>query len=177
MNSTLPLTQLTLSQLDPRVKTPSYDRTQVQAGIAHIGVGGFHRSHQAYYTHQLMQSGEAMDWGICGIGLRAGDRKIKDVLEQQDYLYTLIVRHPDGKVENHVIGSIVDFLLSEDEPEAIIDKLSSPAIKIVSLTITEGGYNFNPATGEFDFENPDIKYDLANHQSPKTVFGFLCASL
>ncbi|MFK7921665.1 MAG: mannitol dehydrogenase family protein [Bacteroidia bacterium] len=177
METSVSLNQNNLQQLDKRIAYPHYDRSQVKAGIAHIGVGGFHRAHQAYYTHLLMQKGEAMDWGICGIGLRKGDRKIKESLERQDFLYTLIVRHPDTKVASIVIGSIVDFLLSEDSPSAVIDKLASPAIKIVSLTITEGGYNFDPATGEFDFDNTEVKHDLDNPQSPKTVFGYLTAAL
>lgn len=177
MNATISLNQDNLNQLHPSIESPSYERSQVKAGIVHIGVGGFHRSHQAYYTHQLMELGEGMNWGICGVGLREGDRKIKDILARQDYLYTLIVRHPDGSIKNQVIGSIVDFLLSAEGADAVIDKLASPEIKIVSLTITEGGYNFNPTTGDFDFDNPDIQYDLANPHNPKTVFGFLCAGL
>ncbi|MEL7530661.1 MAG: mannitol dehydrogenase family protein [Bacteroidota bacterium] len=177
MKPLFPLGQEQLQQLIPQIDFPRYDRSQLTAGIVHIGVGGFHRSHQAYYTHLLMEQGEGTNWGICGVGLRAGDRKIKEILEQQDYLYTLIVRHPDGRVQNQVIGSIIDFLLSEEGEASIIDKLADPAIKIVSLTITEGGYNFDPTSGEFDFENPDIQHDLVNPQQPRTVFGFLCAGL
>ncbi len=177
MKESIPLRQKNLSLLPSSLSVPSYDRSQITAGIVHIGVGGFHRAHQAYYTHRLMEKGIGTNWGICGVGLRGGDRKIKEVLEEQDYLYTLIVRHPDGRVENEVIGSIVDFLLSADDAEAIIEKLASPEIKIVSLTITEGGYNFNPTTAEFDFDNQDVQYELAHPESPQTVFGFLCAGL
>ncbi|WP_343224776.1 mannitol dehydrogenase family protein [Pelagicoccus sp. SDUM812005] len=177
MNEPIALKQKNLSLLQNRAICPSYDRSKVKTGIVHVGVGGFHRSHQAFYTDELMNAGESLDWGICGVGLREADRKIGDVLAQQDYLYTLIVRHPDGKVENRVIGSIVDFLLGCDDPEAVIAKMAHPDTKIVSLTITEGGYNFNPATGEFDFSNPGIQNDLANPSRPQTVFGFLTAAL
>ena len=177
MNTAITLQQASLTQLPAEVTYPSYDRSQVKAGIVHIGVGGFHRSHEAFYTDQLLATTGSTEWGICGIGLREGDRKIADVLKQQDYLYTLVVKHPDGKIENRVIGSIIDFMLACDNPTAVIHKMAHVDTKIVSLTITEGGYNFNPATGEFDFTNPDVQHDLTHPDQPKTVFGYLTAAL
>lgn len=177
MNTSLKLTQKNLPLLADKTLVPSYDRSEIKAGIVHIGVGGFHRSHEAYYTDLLLGESGVRDWGICGIGLREGDRKIGEILKKQDYLYTLIVKHPDGKVETRVIGSIIDFMLSVDDPAAVIDKMASEETKIVSLTITEGGYNFNPATGEFDFTNPDVQHDLAQPDQPRLVFGFLTAAL
>ncbi|GAB3486217.1 mannitol dehydrogenase family protein [Marinomonas epiphytica] len=171
------LTHTNLAQIDQGIARPSYDRSQLKTGIVHIGVGGFHRSHEAYYTDLLLEQTGSKDWGICGIGLREGDRKIAQVLEQQDYLYTLVVKHPNGGIQHRVIGSIVDFILAPDSPQAVIDKMAHQDTKIVSLTITEGGYNFLPATGEFDFSNPDIQHDLANPESPKSVFGYLTAAL
>ena len=175
-----PLTLLkesNLAGLPDSIALPSYDRSGLKAGIVHIGVGGFHRSHEAYYTDALLEKTGTMEWGICGVGLRTADRKIAEVLKRQDYLYTLIVKHPDGRIENRVIGSLIDFMLGCDDPGAVTDRMASKATKIVSLTITEGGYNFNPATGEFDFENPDVKHDLANPESPKMIFGFLTEAL
>jgi len=96
------------------------------------------------------------------IGLREADRKIGDMLKQQDYLYTLIIKHLDGQIENRVIGSIIDFMLACDDSSAVINKMANEQTKIVSLTITEGGYHFNPVTNEFDFDHPDVKHDLAN---------------
>lgn len=177
MKKSIQLNRDSLSQLTNTINIPKYDRSKVKAGIVHIGVGGFHRSHQAYYTNALLQQWGASDWGICGVGLREADRNIGEVLKRQDYLYALIVKHADGKVETTVIGAIIDFMLSVDDPQAVINKMASKDIKIVSLTITEGGYNFNPANGEFDFENPDIKHDLINPENPKTVFGYLTAAL
>lgn len=177
MKESIPLNQKNLPQLAKKLACPKYDRSQVKAGIMHIGVGGFHRSHEAYYTDRLMNETGATDWGICGVGLRDADRKIGNILAKQDYLYTLIVKHPDGTIENRVIGSIVDFMLGCDEPEAVIARMASNETKIVSLTITEGGYNFNAATGEFDCKNPGVKHDLANPEQPQTVFGFLTAAL
>jgi len=176
MTEPVQLTQENLHHLADEIVRPSYDRSKVKAGIVHIGVGGFHRSHEAYYTDALMNDSDASDWGICGVGLRDADRKIGDILKAQDYLYTLIVKDPQGKIETCVIGSLIDFILGSDDPGAVIDKMASADTKIVSLTITEGGYNFN-AAGEFDFGNADVRHDLENPSSPKTVFGYLTAAL
>ncbi|MGA7981144.1 MAG: mannitol dehydrogenase family protein [Chromatiaceae bacterium] len=177
MTEPIQLKQENLHLLADEIVRPSYDRSKVKAGIVHIGVGGFHRSHEAYYTSALMNDSDASAWGICGVGLREADRKIGDILKAQDYLYTLIVKHPQGKVEPCVIGSLIDFMLGCDDPGAVIDKMAGADTKIVSLTITEGGYNFNPTTGEFDFGNPDVRHDLEHPSSPKTVFGYLTAAL
>ena len=177
MNKPILLNTENMSLLTDIIPLPKYDRSKVKTGIVHVGVGGFHRSHQAYYTDLLMNKTNITDWGICGVGLRKEDKRIKDVLEEQDYLYTLIIRHPDGKVETRVIGSIVDFLLSIDDPMAVINKMADEQTKIVSLTITEGGYNLNSSTGEFEFNNPDVQHDLENSDNPKLVFGYLTAAL
>lgn len=166
-----------ISKIGNQIPVPTYDRKQVKTGIVHIGVGGFHRSHQAYYIHQLLQKNGAKDWAICGVGLREADRNMAHVLAAQDYLYTLVTQHPDGKVEGEVIGAISDYLLALDNPQLVIDKMAHPDTKIVSLTITEGGYNFNPNTGDFDFEKPDIQHDLAHPEAPTTVYGYLMAAL
>ncbi|GAC33384.1 mannitol dehydrogenase family protein [Paraglaciecola polaris] len=177
INDTILLNQANLAALPDNVTVPNYDRTALTAGIVHIGVGGFHRSHEAFYTDEYMQQSGDLSWGICGVGLREGDRKMQGILKEQDYLYTLIVKHPNGQVENRVIGCLTDFLLSCDDPQSVIDKMADEQTKIVSLTITEGGYNFNPITDEFDFEHPDVIHDLANPDSPRLVFGYLTAAL
>jgi mannitol 2-dehydrogenase len=177
IDNTIELNQANLSSLPKSVATPSYDRSKVTSGIVHIGVGGFHRSHEAFYTDEYMQNSGDLSWGICGVGLREGDRKMQTILKEQDYLYTLIVKHPDGQVENRVIGCLTDFILSCDAPQKVVDKMASNETKIVSLTITEGGYNFNPVTDEFDFTHPDVVHDLANPGSPRLVFGYLAAAL
>ncbi len=177
MENTMVLNQKNLTAIADRIPCPAYDRDGLTAGMVHIGVGGFHRAHQALYTHNLLEKSGVSDWGICGIGLREGDRKIHDILKNQDGLYTLIVKHPDGKIDSKIIGSLVDFLLGVDDPVAVIERMARPETKIVSLTITEGGYNFTASTGEFDFENPDIQHELKHPDDPKTVYGFLTASL
>jgi len=177
MKEPIRLNRENLKFLTGKVACPDYDRKKISAGIVHIGVGGFHRSHQAYYTDSLMNISEASGWGICGVGLKEGDRKMRDILKEQDYLYTLILRYPDGKTRTRIIGSLVDFLLGSDDPGKVIDRLAGRHTRIVSLTITEGGYNMDPATGEFDFSNPDVQHDLKNPLNPRLVFGYLTAAL
>ncbi|MFC7338029.1 mannitol dehydrogenase family protein [Haloferula chungangensis] len=177
MKEPIRLNQTNLAHLPSSIARPGYDRSKLEAGIIHIGVGGFHRSHEAYYTDELLEKTGITDWGICGVGLRPADRKIAEVLKRQDYLYTLIVKHPDGRIENRVIGSLIDFMLGCDDPVAVTDRMASPITRIVSLTITEGGYNFNPATGKFDFKNPEVKHDIAHPDKPSMVFGYLTEAL
>ena len=171
------LTQETLTGLSEQVAVPSYDRSQLTAGIVHFGVGGFHRAHQAMYLDRLMNEGKAHDWAVCGVGVLPGDARMRDVLTAQDGLYTLVLKHPDGTREARVIGSIIDYLFAPDDPEAVIEKMADPAIRIVSLTVTEGGYNIHPVTGEFDAETPAIRADLAPGARPATVFGLVTEAL
>ncbi len=177
MKTPLQLNQENLQEIESRIPAPKYGRSSDKTGIVHIGVGGFHRAHLAYYLHQLKNSSEASEWGICGIGLREADSKLHDIFNTQDHLYTLMVKHPDGNIEPEVIGSIVDFKMGTTDPEPVIALMAHADTKIVSLTITEGGYNFNPTTGEFNFDNPDIQHELQHPEDPKTVYGFLTAAL
>ena len=166
-----------LSQLPDPVQRPTYAASATTQGIVHIGVGGFHRAHQAFYTDRLMNLGQGLQWAICGAGLRADDRKARDDLAGQDYLYTLVELADTPDTEVRVIAAITDMLLAEDSPEALIAKLADPAIRIVSLTITEGAYCIDDSTGQFMAHLPLIQHDLAHPQQPRTVFGFLCAAL
>ena len=175
--SAIQLNQANLSAIANQIPCPTYNRVDIKSGIVHIGVGGFHRAHQAYYINELLEKYRVVDWGICGVGIREGDRKMFDVLTQQDGMYTLCVQHPGGQIKSEAIGSITEMLLAVDTPELVINKMADPDTKIVSLTITEGGYNFHPQTGVFDFSNADIIHDLNNPNNPKTVFGYLAAAL
>ncbi|MFW9081554.1 mannitol dehydrogenase family protein [Pseudomonas sp. P2757] len=166
-----------LNRLAAEVQLPAYSLNDTRQGIAHIGVGGFHRAHQAYYTDALMNTGEALDWAICGVGLRAEDRRARDDLKEQDYLFTLFELGDNDDTEVRVIGAIRDMLLAEDGAQTLIDKLADPQIRIVSLTITEGGYCIDDSNDEFMAHLPQIQHDLAHPDEPKTVFGFLCAAL
>ena len=157
---------------------PAYDRSAVRSGIVHFGVGGFHRAHQAVYIDRILGIGAgAAGWGICGVGVRPADAAMRDALVSQGGLYTLTLKHPDGAVETSVVGSIVDYLYAPDDPEAVIERLASPETRIVSLTITEGGYNFSATTGDFDAENPDVMHDLEPGAVPRTVFGYVTEAL
>jgi mannitol 2-dehydrogenase len=125
------------------VPGPRYDRdgpNKIGVGIVHFGVGGFHRAHQAVYVDRLLDQGLAREWGICGIGLLPPDRRMRDVLHAQDGLYTLVVEHNDGSREARVIGSIVDYRYAPDDSESVIELLAAPTTRIISMTITEGGY-------------------------------------
>lgn len=175
--SSFRLRQSSLSTLPSHIEIPQYDASKVTTGIVHIGVGGFHRSHEAMYVNNYMNQTGDLSWGICGIGLRDADKKMQDTLVSQDYLYSLVEKHPSGERKVSVIGAICDFMMATENPEAVIDKMSSEDVKIVSLTITEGGYNFDPVTGEFIADNPDVLHDIANPTAPKLVFGYLLAAL
>lgn len=176
----IPLSAAALPAL--HVPVPGYDRGNLRAGIVHIGVGGFHRAHAAMYLDRLMEAGLAHDWAICGLGVLPTDAAMRDALKAQDCLYTLVVKHPDGSIEPRVIGSLIDYVLAPDDPERAVERLSDPAIRIVSLTITEGGYNFNQATGAFDADNADVIHDLAVARGgagdgPRSVFGLIVEAL
>jgi mannitol 2-dehydrogenase len=172
-----PLNAQTLAYWTERVEAPSYDRELVTPGVVHIGVGGFHRAHQAMYLDRLMSKGQALDWGVCGVGVMAADRKMQQALDAQDGLYTLVLKHSDGTYEPRVIGSIVEYLFAPDDPEAVIEKMAAPATRIVSLTITEGGYNISDITGEFDAANPGVVADLEPGAVPRTTFGLVTEAL
>lgn len=176
-SSPIKLCQKNLSLIQKHVMVPTYDRSSLTASIMHIGVGGFHRSHQALYAEKLITEYGIRDWGICGIGLLSFDHKIFEIMKQQDCLYTLITKELDGKVNGRVIGSIVEYLFAPEHPMVVIEKLSGPKVKIISLTITECGYNFKESTNGFDYDNPAIFKDIKNPDSPITVFGYLARAL
>jgi mannitol 2-dehydrogenase len=136
--NTMNLNNATLTKLP--IATPSYDRGSVSVGIAHIGAGHFHRAHQAMYIDRLLELGLARDWGICGVGVMPGDWTMRDVLRDQDGLYTLVLEKSDRTRDAHVIGSIIDYRYAPDDPEAAVELLAAPSTRIISMTITEGGY-------------------------------------
>ena len=172
------MTALNQANLPATVDSDTAVRPQpVTTGIVHFGVGGFHRAHQAMYLDRLMNDGKALDWGICGVGVMPFDAKMKQVMDAQDCLYTLVLKDPDGSWEPRVIGSIVEYLFAPDDPDAVIEKMADPATRIVSLTVTEGGYNFHQVTGEFDADNPAVAADLVPGAVPGTTFGLITEAL
>ena len=170
------LSDAALKSLPDKVKAPSYDRRSITPGIVHIGLGNFHRAHQSWYLHRLMQQGAAHDWGIVGAGVRPADAAQRDRLAAQDYLTTLIELDPRGQ-SAEIVGSMVGFVPVEEDNAALIAQMADPAIRIVSLTVTEGGYYINPVTKAFDADHPDIQYDAAHPDRPKTAFGAMIAAL
>jgi mannitol 2-dehydrogenase len=173
----VPLNAETLPSLRGRLAAPTYDRRAVRTGIVHVGVGGFHRAHQAMYLDRLMNDGKALDWGVCGVGVLPSDRRMKETMDAQDGLYTLVVKGADGTFEPRIIGSVVRYLFAPDDPEAVIEKMADEHTSIVSLTITEGGYNFHAVTGEFDADNPEVVRDLQRGPAPRTTFGLITEAL
>jgi mannitol 2-dehydrogenase len=158
------------------MQQPNIDRDLV-TGIAHIGVGNFHRSHQAYYVHQYLNQVADQDWAICGISLLENDRSVIEALKSQRGNYSLTTFDESGRTESTVIGSIAQLLFAPEESGQVIDKLSSPEVRIVTLTITEAGYNIDLATGRFKGDSPDVQHDLRHPREPRTVFGYVTAAL
>ena len=170
------LSNATLSKLPPEVLRPIYDREKLTAGIVHIGLGNFHRAHQAWYLHRLMQKGLALDWAIIGAGVRPYDAVMRDRLIAQDCLTTLIELDPASS-SAEVIGGMIDYLPIEDGNASLILRMAQKDIRIVSITVTEGGYFIDPATNSFDAHHPEIIHDAVNPEKPKTAFGAIVAAL
>ncbi len=166
----------TLSDLPENVHRPLYERDHLKPGIVHIGVGNFHRAHQSWYLHRLMQKGHALDWAIIGAGVRPYDKDMRSKLKQQDYLTTLIELDPSGSTAE-IVGSMIGYVAIEKGNRPLIEQMAAEEIRIVSLTVTEGGYYLDPVSMAFDIAHPDIQHDVANPQTPQTAFGAIVAAL
>ena len=176
-NSAIPsLSNSTLTKLPSGVKIPNYDRNNLTAGIVHIGLGNFHRAHQSWYLHRLMQQGQAHDWAIIGAGVKEFDKAQRLKLQAQDFLTTLLELSPVGR-RVEVVGSMIDYVPIEADNGALIAQMAKPEIKIVTLTVTEGGYYIDPVSKSFDSNHPDIVYDATHPETPKTAFGAMVAAL
>ncbi|MCR8825823.1 mannitol dehydrogenase family protein [Pseudosulfitobacter koreensis] len=176
MDELMPLRNAKLGCLPDSVSVPVYDRKALTPGIVHIGLGNFHRAHQAWYLHRLMQYGIAHDWAIIGASVRQADAPQRDRLLAQDCLTTLIELDPSG-ISAEVVGSMIGYLPIEDDNAALIAQMADPAIRIVALTVTEGGYYVDPVTGGFDAMHPDMQHDKAHPDTPRTAFGAMIAAL
>lgn len=151
---------------------PNFDRNSITPGIVHIGVGAFHRAHQAVYVNDLLAA--EPDWGIAGASLRSAD--MANALNPQDGFYTLYINGSEHS-ERRIIGSILRVIDASADGEALLQQLADPAIRIVSLTVTEKGYCLDPASGQLDEKHSEIITDLANQNAPKTVPGILVEAL
>ncbi|KTR93141.1 mannitol dehydrogenase, partial [Microbacterium testaceum] len=170
------LTAAALPTLAANVSVPTYDRAAVRSRIVHFGVGGFHRAHEAMYLDRLLEAGHT-DWGLCGVGVLPFDAPMRDALAAQDDLYTLVTTAPDGVSSARVVGSIVEYLFAPDDPEAVVAKLADVDTAIVSLTITEGGYGVDDATGAYDPRDELTLGDLDGLGTPRSVMGLLTEAL
>lgn len=175
----IPLNQRALSSLPSGTNHFNYDRSQVRAGIVHLSVGNFHRAHQAWYIDQLLNHSGNTHWGICGVGLidDENERLKRDVFAAQDNLYTLTRYRNDGSEAHQIIGSIVSYFFAPDDKSAVLEKMAAPETRIVSMTITEGGYNQEPGTGQYKLDNPTTQAELAVPNQPHSAFGFIVAAL
>ncbi len=174
MDELTPLSLAALPELGARASVPRYARAALSPGIVHVGVGNFHRAHQAWYTHRLFQQGLCHDWAIIGAGVRPADATMRAALAAQDWLSTLIALDPAGR-SAEITGAMVDFLPVQPDNAALIAQIADPATRIVSLTVTEGGYY--QAAGDVDTAHPDLAHDIAHPDRPCTVFGALVAGL
>ncbi|WP_295533840.1 mannitol dehydrogenase family protein [uncultured Thioclava sp.] len=170
------LSNETLDLLPDDVARPGYDRSDLSAGIVHIGCGNFHRAHQAVYLDDLFNLGIGHDWALLGAGVRAGDAKMGEALMAQDGMSSVIELDPSAK-SARVIGAMTGFVPVASGNAPLIAAMSDPAIRIVSLTVTEGGYFIDPETGTFSPTHPDIAADAANPDAPETAFGAMIAAL
>jgi mannitol-1-phosphate/altronate dehydrogenase len=172
----VPLNRTNLGRLIPPVQLPEFDPAQVKAGIVHLGLGGFHRAHMARYTHRLMeQRADALQWGIVGAGLMPADQRMRDSLAPQDNLYTLVERGAGDETVS-VIGSLADVVFAGESSAALLRAIAQPAIRIVSLTVTEHGYCLNRSTKRLDPEHPLVKRDLAQPETPASAIGIVTES-
>lgn len=167
------LNQTNLAVLPADVILPSYDRSSLKAGIVHLGIGAFHRAHQAFYTEAVLNQFGG-DWGIIGCSLRSPS--VRDQLAPQDGLYTLVERSGDGE-KLQLIGAVIKNLVGPENPAELIEVMAQPNIKIISMTVTEKGYCHDPATGNLNILHPDIQHDLTNLDKPKSAIGFIVAAL
>lgn len=172
---TVKLSSDALDDLPGGVAKPAYNRSRLKAGILHFGLGNFHRAHQAVYLDDLFNAGRDHDWALIGAGVFDSEKAGRARLKEQDWL-TTVVEQDAGHKRARVTGAMIDFIEPGDR-KAVIAKLADPAIRIVSTTITEGGYFIDPATQKFNPNHPDILADAANPKRPKTVFGLILAGL
>src|SRR2546427_7216618 len=162
-----------LSLLRPEVGRPGYDRAQLRTGVVHLGLGAFHRAHQALYTEAVLDSGDAR-WGILGVSLRS--LAVSDALCPQDGLYSVIERH-GSHVHARVVGAMHRVLHAPTALAQVLEAIADPDVHVVTITVTEKGYCQHPASGELDIDDGGIQHDLAHPESPQTTLGVLAAGI
>ena len=166
------LTQATLTGLPATIARPDYDIGGVRVGIVHLGLGAFHRAHQAVYTDAILHRDP--DWGICGVSLKTP--RVITALGAQEGLYTVLERSAEG-TSARVIGAVRELLFLGTQRDRVIARMTDPAVRVVSLTVTEKGYCHDPATGHLNLLHPDIAHDLQQPEAPTSTIGVLAAGL
>lgn len=167
------LSDAALAHLPADIARPAYDRAAVRRGVVHLGIGAFHRAHQAAIFEAALASGD-LRWGITGVSLRSA--AVRDQMAPQDGLYTLLVR--DGAGERaQVMGAVLEVLVAPEDPAAVVAALAHPDTHLVTLTVTEKGYKLDRAKGTLLADDADIAHDLADLAAPRTAPGFLVAGL
>ncbi|NTH15601.1 mannitol dehydrogenase family protein [Agrobacterium rhizogenes] len=161
------------TQLHDLIESPVYDRQALKPGIVHIGLGAFHRAHQAIYTDAALAHAFG-NWGIVGVSLRSTE--IAQDMRAQDCLYSVVARDRSGD-SVRVVGSIVEALAANDDGEAVLGRLADPAIQIVTLTVSEKAYGIDPISGGLDYAHPAIAEDLKSPTRPTGVIGYLTEGL
>jgi mannitol 2-dehydrogenase len=173
---TIRLKRENLSRIAKPVTVPAYNREGLLPSVAHIGLGNFHRSHQACYLDELLNRRLA-NTGIVEINLIPDAFPLGKILAEQDYLYTLVTKAADGREEAKVIGSILDYVnASEDKPKAL-GRIADGGTKLVTLTVTEKGYYYDKVSGEPDLKEEAVRHDLEHPDDPSSASGFLAAGL
>lgn len=163
--------------MKPNVINYGYCRNNVKPGILHIGVGNFHRAHEEFYTNMLLEYSDQQQWGICGAMLLPSDERLYKALKSQDGIYTLTVCGRNGKDSTYRIGSLVELIWGVENPEAVLNKIADKAIRVITLTITEGGYNIDKSTGSFMLDTCAVKHDIEHPGQPQTAFGYVAEGL
>lgn len=176
MKSNLSEALLQSSSISSAVEKPDYDRDSLRGRIVHFGVGGFHRSHQAEYTHDLLSRKRGSDWGILGIGVREADGAMKKVLDEQNYLYTLVSRSQSG-MKARILAPHIGFLHAYPDTRVAVELLTNPEVEVVTLTITEPAYPLLPGTDKLNENDPLVQKDKASPARPSSVFGILLQAL
>ncbi|MDB5459584.1 MAG: mannitol dehydrogenase [Caulobacteraceae bacterium] len=162
-----------MAALPADVVRPAYDRSEIVCGVVHLGVGAFHRAHQAVVFDDVLGAGDRR-WGIRGVSLRSAD--VRNRLQPQHGLYGLETRGA-GQSSLRIIGALREVVTAPEAPSGVAERLADPAVHLVTLTITEKGYHLDPATGEPLWDSPELRHDIEQPQAPVTAAGLLTAGL
>jgi mannitol 2-dehydrogenase len=170
----IPLVDNTLSLHSKAIAVPTYDRSSLTSGIVHVGVGGFHRAHQAVYFDDLASKGVSSSWGVTGVGLRSPE--MKTALAAQDCLYSVVERSAEAE-RVRVIGSLIRCLYAPEESERVAAALADERTRVVTLTITGDGYCLRPGSSQFDEQSDAVRADVQSSGPFRTAWAYLAAAL